>query len=158
MAANKLSPKQSRFAKEYLIDLNATQAAIRAGYSPKTANEQACRLLAKVSIQEAVANGQRKIEQKLDITAEWVLKNLKEVAQRCMQHVPVMVFDREEKRRVQATNEDGEGVYEFDSSGANRSLELIGKHLGMFIDRTQIISDAEPTKVIIEVQDARRTS
>lgn len=50
-----MTRKQDRFVKEYLIDLNATQAAIRAGYSPKTANEQGARLLANVSVQEAIA-------------------------------------------------------------------------------------------------------
>ena len=50
-----LTEKQKRFAEEYLIDLNATQAAIRAGYSAKTANEQGSRLLANVSIQKAIS-------------------------------------------------------------------------------------------------------
>ena len=53
--ARKLTDKQKKFVEEYLIDLNATQSAIRAGYSPKTANEQGARLLANVSIQEAIA-------------------------------------------------------------------------------------------------------
>lgn len=51
----KLTEKRQRFVDEYLIDLNATQAAIRAGYSVKTANEQGARLLANVSIQEAIS-------------------------------------------------------------------------------------------------------
>ena len=50
-----MTAKQERFVEEYLIDLNATQAAIRAGYSPKTANEQGARLLAKVSVQTAIS-------------------------------------------------------------------------------------------------------
>ena len=49
-----LTPKQQRFVEEYIKDLNGTQAAIRAGYSPKTANEQAVRLLANVSIKTAI--------------------------------------------------------------------------------------------------------
>lgn len=53
--ARKLTDKQKKFVEEYLIDLNATQSAIRAGYSPKTANEQGARLLANVSIQEAIS-------------------------------------------------------------------------------------------------------
>ena len=51
----KITKKNEVFCEEYLIDLNATQAAIRAGYSPKTANEQAARLLANVSIQNRIA-------------------------------------------------------------------------------------------------------
>lgn len=57
---------------------------------------------------------------------------LKEVAQRCLQRVPVMEFDRVERRMVQAQTEGGKDVWEFDSTGANRSFELLGKHLGMF--------------------------
>ncbi len=50
-----------------------------------------------------------------------------------MQAVPVMRFDAVEKRMVQATDEFGNDIWQFDSTGANRSTELIGKHLGMFI-------------------------
>lgn len=50
-----MTDKQERFCEEYMIDLNATQAAIRAGYSPKTANEQGSQLLAKLSIQNRIA-------------------------------------------------------------------------------------------------------
>ena len=56
-----MTPKQQRFVEEYLIDLNATQAAIRAGYSKHTANEQGSQLLAKLSIQAAVAEGHERI-------------------------------------------------------------------------------------------------
>lgn len=57
-----LNPKQDRFCREYVIDLNGTQAAIRAGYSKKTANEQAGRLLVNVSIQNRIKELQNKIE------------------------------------------------------------------------------------------------
>ena len=53
--ARKLTDKQKKFVEEYLIDLNATQACIRAGYSPKTAMEQGYQLLQKTSVQEAIA-------------------------------------------------------------------------------------------------------
>lgn len=67
---NKLTPKQAMFVSEYLVDFNGTQAAIRAGYSPKTANEQAAGLLAKTSIQQAIQAKQEKRVAKLDISAE----------------------------------------------------------------------------------------
>lgn len=72
----KLNAKQKRFVKEYLIDLNGTQAAIRAGYSPKTANEQAARLLANVSIQEAIQEEMKKREERTDITVDRVVQEL----------------------------------------------------------------------------------
>lgn len=71
-----LTPKQAQFVREYLIDLNATQAAIRAGYSKKTANEQAARLLAKASIKVAIAEATQKRAEETGINAAWVLKRL----------------------------------------------------------------------------------
>lgn len=71
-----LSPKQAAFVSEYLIDKNGTQAAIRAGYSPKTANEQAARLLANVSIRQAVDAGMSKQLEANGITAERTLREI----------------------------------------------------------------------------------
>ena len=71
-----MTPKQLRFVEEYLIDLNGTQAAIRAGYSAKTANEQASRLLAKANVQKAVAEAQAIRSEKTGIDAAWVLTRL----------------------------------------------------------------------------------
>ena len=62
-----LTAKQVRFVSEYLIDLNATQAAIRAGYSEKTAQEQSSRLLSNVMVQQAVSDAQNRVAEK----AEW---------------------------------------------------------------------------------------
>lgn len=78
--ANKLTDKQARFVEEYLIDLNATQAAIRAGYSEKTAQEQSSRLLSNVMVKEAVERGKAKTANKLEITRERVLQTIAEIA------------------------------------------------------------------------------
>lgn len=72
--ANGLTIKQQRFVSEYLLDSNATQAAIRAGYSPKTAEQQGCRLLRNAHVQAAVGTKTEKILNKLEVTAERVLK------------------------------------------------------------------------------------
>lgn len=71
-----LTPKQARFVEEYLIDLNATQAAIRAGYSKKTANEIGAENLAKPSIKAAVEDALAKRSEETQIDANWVLKRL----------------------------------------------------------------------------------
>jgi phage terminase small subunit len=68
-----LTPKQQRFVEEYIVDLNATQAAIRAGYSAKTANEQGCHLLANVSIQAKIEASQQESSRRTEITADQVL-------------------------------------------------------------------------------------
>lgn len=112
---------------EYLVDLCATQAAIRAGYSAKTAKQQGGRLLTNVAVAEAVAKAKAKRVERAELNADYVLTRLQAVAERCMTAEPV---------RDRKGNETGE--YQFDSSGANRSLELLGKHLGMFADRLLI--------------------
>jgi phage terminase small subunit len=71
-----LPPKQQRFVEEYLVDLNATKAAERAGYSPKTANEQASRLMARPEIQAAIADGMAARSERTGIDAAYVLKRL----------------------------------------------------------------------------------
>lgn len=127
--------KHKRFIAEYLIDQNGKQAAIRAGYSPKSAEVQASVLLRNPKIKAAIDKKIKKIADRSGISAEWVLKNLKEVAERCMQKVPVMRFDKVDKEYVQVEDENGQGVWQFDSSGANKALELIGKNLGMFAEK-----------------------
>jgi len=71
-----VNDKQLRFAQEYLIDLNATQAAIRAGYSAKTASSQGERLLRNVEVQRAVAEAKAARSEKTGIDAAWVLSRL----------------------------------------------------------------------------------
>lgn len=75
-----LTPKQQRFVDEYLVDLNATQAAVRAGYSARTANEQGARLLAKASVRAAVDAAKAQRSQRTGITAERVLADLFDIA------------------------------------------------------------------------------
>ena len=72
----KLTAKQKLFCNEYLIDLNATQAAIRANYSVKTAIEQASRLLTKVNVQEYIQQRMKDREIRTEITQDKVLKEL----------------------------------------------------------------------------------
>ena len=74
-----MTAKQKRFCDEYLIDLNATQAAIRAGYSEKTANEQGARLLANVSVKEYIAERMKEKEKELIASQDEVLKYLTSV-------------------------------------------------------------------------------
>jgi phage terminase small subunit len=71
-----LTPRQQRFVEEYLVDLNATQAAIRAGYSRKTAQEQSSRLLLNVMVAAAVATAQAKRSERTAVTADLVLAEL----------------------------------------------------------------------------------
>ena len=76
----KLTPKQARFVDEYLCDLNATQAAARAGYSARTANEQGSRLLANVSVRFALSEAMKAREKRTHITQDRVLQELARLA------------------------------------------------------------------------------
>lgn len=107
----KLTDKQTAFVREYLVDLNATQAAIRAGYSERTANAQAGRLLANVGIREAIENAQAKRARRVEIKAEDVLRGVIEVT-------------------TQARDSG-------DLKTALKGYELQGKHLGMWTERVK---------------------
>lgn len=125
-----LNEKQKMFCKEYLIDLNGTQAAIRAGYSEKTAKEIASNLLTKINIQEYLTKLKLEREQKLEINAQWVLNQAIKVHNRCMEEKELLTeFDG--KERVPLKNENGDYLYKFDSNGALKSLDLIGKHINI---------------------------
>jgi len=82
MTQTNLTPRQSRFVDEYLVDLNATQAAIRAGYSARTANEQGPRLLVNVRIATAIQIAQEVRSQRVLIAQDDVLRGLHREATR----------------------------------------------------------------------------
>ena len=126
----KLTDKQSAFVREYLVDLNATQAAIRAGYSERTASRIGPQLLGKTWVREAIEKAQAKRARRVEVTQDYVLSNLVEVVERTMQRAPVL-----DRKGEQVTDEEGRAVWTFDAKGANRALELLGKHLGIFTDK-----------------------
>ena len=100
-----LTAKQQRFVSEYLVDNNATQAAIRAGYSPRTAQEQSSRLLSKAIVASAVRAKQQHLAERNELTQDWVISKL--------------VIEAE--------------LHAEDSSSSTRikALELLGKYLGI---------------------------
>lgn len=123
----KLTPKQARFVEEYLVDLNATAAAIRAGYSCKRASEIGWQLLQKTTVQQAVQTAQAERSARTQITQDYVIANLKEIVERCMQRAPVRNMYGE-----QVHDDDGNALWTFNARDANKALELLGKHLDMF--------------------------
>lgn len=106
-----LTPKQQRFVDEYLIDLNATQAAIRAGYSAKTANEIGAQNLAKLSIQKAIEAAKNQRQQRTQITQDRVIGGL-----------------------LHEAEFQGEGS---SHSARVSAWAHLGKHLGMFTERVE---------------------
>ncbi len=146
MARDTLTPKQAKFVIEYLIDLNGTQAAIRAGYSEDTATEIASENLTKPNIKSAIQEQMDARASRTLITADWVLERMKEVAERCLQAKPVMYFDKVDKAMKQEmefhTKENGEleevGVYQFDSAGANKALENLARNQKLLTDKVDM--------------------
>ena len=122
-----LTPKQQRFVEEYLVDLNATQAAIRAGYSKRTANEQGARLLAKVSVANVVRAGIEARSERTGVSADWVIKRLVENVDRAMQAEP-----------VKDSTGRPTGEYRYEGAVVNGALKLLGQHLGMFTEKHEI--------------------
>lgn len=128
----KLTDKQAAFVREYLVDMNATQAAIRAGYSGKSAARIGVELLNKTHIAQAVGAAQAKRARRVEVTQDYVISNLVEIVERTMQRAPVT-----DRKGGQVTDEDGRAVWCFDAKGANKALELLGKHLGIFTDKVR---------------------
>jgi len=106
-----MTPKQTRFVQEYLIDLNATQAAIRAGYSAKNADVDGPRLLGNAGVKAAIETAQAAYAKNVGITVEYVLGRLKVESERM---------------------DDGAS-----HSARVSALAHLGKHLGMFVDRVE---------------------
>lgn len=149
-----LNPKQAAFVREYLVDLNATQAAVRVGYSEKTAKQQGSRLLTNADIRAAVDAAQQGRSERTKITADYVLENLQEVLERCMERAPVLV--RQGREMVQLVDEDGRNVWEFNANGANKSLELLGRNLAMWTERTEVSGPGgSPVPIINIVRKVR---
>ncbi len=132
MGKTKLTAKQELFCNEFLKDCNATKAAIRAGYSEKTAGAIGCENLTKPEIHARVEELMAKRTERTQISADFVLNGLMIVAKRCMTAEPVMIWNPEDKVMQQAKDDNGKDVWTFDSTGANRALELLGKHTGIF--------------------------
>lgn len=126
-----LNTKQKLFVAEYLVDLNATQAAIRAGYSKHTAMEQGCRLLKHPGVSAALAVAMEKRVEQVEIDAAWVLKRAVEL------HDAAMI--------------------EKAFAAAKGALELVGKHIDVqaFKDRVEHGGRVEYTNMSDEELDAR---
>lgn len=164
MAKRQLSEQRQRFVDEYLIDLNGTQAAIRAGYSVKTAQEQASRLLSNVMVQQAIAKRMAERSKRTGINQDRVVLELAKIAFVKMTDI----VDDHGRIKGNATDDDlaciesikyKESDNEFGGSverevkiGSKlKALELLGKHLGMWNDKVDLNIT---TPIVISGEDA----
>jgi len=156
----KLTPRQRLFVHEYLADLNATQAASRAGYSRKTAPEQGARLLKNVKVAAVISRAQKKRAKRLEITADMWLRELWIIGHSDIKDyltideggsIIAKTFEEmpEEASRALEAIEENRTIKESSSGDESNiinskikfkmhckipALDLIGKHLGFFKD------------------------
>lgn len=136
----KLTDKQKRFIEEYLVDLNATQAAIRAGYSEKTAYSIGEENLKKPEIKRAIEEAQLNRSSRVQITQDDVIRMLIENIEKSSGTKRVVITQTRK-------SEDGEFVgddiaqFVYEPSSVNKALELLGKHLGMFKDKVELTGE-----------------
>ncbi len=145
-----MKPQYKVFAEKYLLCLNATQAAKEAGYSVKSARQQGSRLLNNKAVRLYLDQLRAPVVEKTGETIEDILRDLRETVRRCLQ--PVQVVDRAGKLVFTV---DGKGnsvpvMANVDTAGANKAIELIGKHLGAF-DPDRMTKEDRPQFVGIHI-------
>lgn len=130
-----LTERRKLFVQEYLVDLNLTQAAIRAGYSAKSAKYSARDALEDPAVVAALSKAIAERAQRTKIDADYVLMVIRETVERCRQTISP-VFNRKGEH-VEIENRDGELVpaYTFDATSVLKGAELLGKHVGLWKDQ-----------------------
>lgn len=151
----KLTDKQEAFVKEYLIDLNATQAAIRAGYSKDTAKEIGCQNLTKLNVQEALQTAMQERSDRTEITQDMVISELAKIAFLDIRqafddsgellNIPDMpeevaraVGGMDLSKIGKGQDSDPEFIKKVKLIDKKGALELLGRHLKMFTDKTEV--------------------
>jgi phage terminase small subunit len=148
----KLTEKQKRFVEEYLIDLNATQAAIRAGYSEKRASEIGYQQLQKTTVQEAIQKAMDERSKRTEITADKVLNELAHIAFDDIKNYLSFKPDEDSKHRVSIDIKDSDTIdtrnisevsigkdgFKFKLYCKDHALVNLGKHLKLFTERREI--------------------
>ena len=143
-----LPPMRKKFVEEYLVDLNGTQAAIRAGYSGKTARSQAARLLADVNIQAEIAKARKRAAKRNEVSLDRVIEEYRRLAFAdttdaiYIRNGRVYVHDTEsltveQRAAISEIRQTKDGIaVKFHSKTV--ALEALGKHLGLFEDKANL--------------------
>lgn len=173
-ATKALNPKQERFVAEYLVDLNATQAAIRAGYSPKTAKEQGARLLTNAHIQQAVQERRQQHQANTGLTVERVLLeamrlaffDIRKLTDAEGNPIPINQLDDDTAAAIQglelaterSRDEDGSVtvVRKYKIADKNAALERLFKHLGLFQKDNDQNNPAKALQALLDVVDGSK--
>ncbi len=157
----KLTPKQERFCEEYLVDLNATQAAIRAGYSVKTAYRIGAELLQKTSVSKRISELRSEQSKRTGITADKIIAELAAIAftdrteiakvgkNGSVRLTPTENLSDDVKKVISGIKEGKFGT-EVSSYDKVKALELLGKHLGIF-DKKDEEKIVEPVRIVDDI-------
>lgn len=166
-----LTPKQERFVAEYLVDLNATQAAIRAGYSPKGATVTGSKLLANPKVGAAVAAGKAQQLEKADLTATMVLEairrqvvgdvrqlfdthgNLRAITDLTEEQAALIAGMEVVKRNLTAGDGEVDTIIKVKLTDRGRYVEMAAKHFGLLIERVEVTGDEA---IVARLQAARK--
>lgn len=163
----KLTDKQKKFIDEYLVDLNATQAAIRAGYKEKAAYRTGAENLRKPQIQEEIQKRMEDRQKRTEITQDMVLQELAAIAfARATDYVSVrdgmvQVKDTDQLSDSQiaaiAGIKETQNGIEVKLGSKEKTLELLGRHLGMWNDKLDMAGDMD-MKIVVDYGDDDETS
>lgn len=166
-----MNEKQKRFIAEYLIDLNATQAAIRAGYSEKTAASQGERLLKNAEIGAIVADKTQKRLEQADLTAARVLEEMRRLAFSDVRNLfddagnikPLKELSAEDAaciagleviiKNAKAGDGQTDTVHKIKIWDKTKTLQMLGQHFALLVERVQLEGDE---KLIAALQAGRR--
>ena len=163
VAEKKLTAKQQRFCDEYLIDLNATQAAIRAGYSKKTARVIGQENLTKPAIRDYIEKRMAEKEKALIADQDEVMKYLSSVMRREMKEFVVVTLQNKTEKWVmdedtgklkkQTITEESPAVVEIPAllKDSNKAAELLGKRYGLFKDNVAL--EVEPVVIVNDLKE-----
>lgn len=187
LKARSLTPKQQMFVLEYLVDLNATQAALRAGYSAKTAGKAGTKNTQKGPIKEAIDAAMAERAKRINLSADRVLQELAligfanmadfirvdesgmvqalpfETLAEGQSRIVKKVKDKRVIRSVKGTEDTPDGdqildaTFEFELCDKVKSLELLARHLGLLHDKTEV-DLKQPVQITIKKFCSRKTA
>ena len=161
MATKRVTPKQAAFVREYRLDLNATQAAIRAGYSPKTASGIGYENLRKPQIKAVLAEREAKALAKADLSAQNVLEAIRRHLMRDVRQFvgkdgtfkPLHELTREQIQIIDKIVEGADGTVTYRIESLHKWVEMAAKHFSLLTERVELVDHRHVEDKLIEARE-----